>query len=84
MARYFFHLQDGVDSLLDAEGRELGADQVDAAALGEARAMIAADALAGRINLDQRIEVRDSAGKVVHRTAFQDAVEILGARRILH
>ena len=84
MARYFFHLHDGVDTLLDPEGRELDADQVVAAVLGEARAMIAADVLGGRINLDQRIEVKDSAGKVVHQVAFQDAVEVFGARPSVH
>lgn len=77
MARYFFHLQDGVDALLDPEGRELDADQISAAALGEARAMIAADALSGRIDLNQSIEVKDSAGKVVHRIEFADAVELM-------
>ena len=76
MARYFFHLRDGADALVDPEGRELEPDQVEAAALSEARAMIAADALAGRIDLKQRIEVKDSAGKVVHRIDFEDAVKV--------
>ena len=42
----------------------------------EARAMISHDALDGRIKLDQRIEVRDEAGGVVHQLAFRDAVKL--------
>ena len=81
VARYFFHLKDGADTLIDPEGRELADDQVEAAALGEARAMIAADALSGTINLDQTIEIRNAAGEVIHRRPFEDAVAIRrGAR----
>jgi hypothetical protein len=38
--------------------------------------MIAADALQGHIRLDQQIEVRDGAGEIVHRIAFEDAVTV--------
>ena len=56
MACYYFHLCDGTDVLLDSEGREIDAGDVAAAAMAEARAMIAADAMSGRIYLDQSIE----------------------------
>ena len=78
MSKYFFHLLDDFEVLIDPEGREVEDGQVGAAALEEARAMIAADARSGRIDLRQSIEVRDSAGKVVHRIDFVDAVEIVG------
>lgn len=45
-------------------------------ALKDARSMISQDVLAGRITLDQSIEVRDEGGKVVHRLSFRVAVVI--------
>lgn len=77
MPRYFFHLRDGEDIVLDPEGRELeGPGAVEPMALDEIRAIIADDARNGRINLDQRIDVEDEAGNLVHRKHFADAVEI--------
>ena len=76
MAVYYFHLCDGNDVLLDSEGRELEAEDVPAAAMAEARAMVAADAMSGHIFLNQKIEVRDGTGKVVHHLSFDDAVKV--------
>jgi len=79
LTQYFFHLCDGDDELIDAEGQDLAdASQVSAHALKEARALIAQEALSGRIMLDQYIEVRDETGTLVHRLAFRDAVQIIG------
>jgi len=77
LSLYFFHLCDGHDTLIDPDGREV----VDVATLSdiaikEARAMISQDALGGKISLDQFIEVRDQAGKLIHQTAFRDAVSV--------
>lgn len=76
MAIYYFHLCDGIDILLDPDGRELDGGLVASSALAEARAIIAADAKAGHIFLDQMIEVHDAGGTVVHRVAFEDAVQV--------
>jgi len=76
MATYYFHLCDGTDVLLDPDGREIESGSLSAAALNEARAIIAADARSGHIFLDQMIEVHDASGKVVHRVAFEDAVHV--------
>ena len=77
MARYFFHLCDGHDELMDPDGREIeDATQVPAIALKECRWCISQDALEGRIDLGQSIEVRDAAGELVHHLRFQDAVHI--------
>jgi hypothetical protein len=76
MARYYFHLCDGADVLLDDEGRELQADDLASAALAEARAMMAADALEGHIFLGQKIEIRDEAGTIVHSLEFEDALRV--------
>jgi len=80
MARYFFHLCDGQDVLMDPEGREISDESAIAAlALKDARSMISQDALTGRIHLQQAIEVLDKSGAVVHRLQFRDAVTINGA-----
>lgn len=76
MAIYYFHLCDGVDVLLDPEGREVADDAIEEAALAEARAIIAADVRGGHIRLDQLIEVQDVAGKVMCRVHFEDAVTV--------
>ena len=64
METYFFHLRDGKNVLLDPEGRSLPSlEAVAGAALFEARAIISADAIAGKIVLNQAIEVEDRARK---------------------
>jgi hypothetical protein len=74
----FFHLRDGHDVLLDPEGREIdGHAAVEAAALIEARAIISDEAIYGRINLDQHIDVEDEQRNVVHCLRFVDAVELV-------
>lgn len=77
MSRYFFHLVDGSDVLLDPDGIEISPDQIASRALYQARALIASDAGEGRINLRCSIEVKDEAGKLVHSLAFEDAVSIV-------
>lgn len=76
--RVFFHFHDGVDRMLDLEGAELTLEESRARALGEARALIAHDALAGRIDLRQRIDIEDVEGIVLDTICFEDAVEVLG------
>lgn len=62
MARYYFHLRDGQDLLIDPEGREIidGA-QIPLLVLKDARSMMSQDILAGRLRLDQSIDVLDEA-----------------------
>jgi uncharacterized protein DUF6894 len=76
MALYYFHLRNHIDVLLDPEGRQLDDGKIAAAALTEAREIIAADARSGEVDMDQNIEVQNSSGAVVHRVAFADAVKI--------
>jgi hypothetical protein len=78
MTLYYFHLRDGVDILLDEEGRELdGSASVARAALQEARSIISHDASQGRIVLHYRIDVEDEHRQIVHTLGFADAVEIV-------
>jgi len=77
MPRYYFHLRDGADLLLDPEGRLLdGTEAIAAATLAEARAILCADIRQGKLGLDQLIDVEDARGRVVHRLSFIDAVKI--------
>ena len=77
MSRYFFHLADGHEVIIDPEGQDIeDPAQVSVHALREARAMISQDALAGRINLNQYIEVREEGGKLIYQLPFREAVTI--------
>ena len=75
MARYFFHLCDGGDILLDPEGREIeDPAQIGVLALKEARSIIGFEAMQGTIRLNRYIEVQDEAGASVYRLPFREAV----------
>ena len=75
MRRYFFHLLDHTDKLLDPEGRTIEDPAlIPQLALREARWIVSQDALSGAVDLNQLIEVRDEAGELVHRLSLRDAV----------
>lgn len=77
MPLYFFHLRDGLDTLLDEEGAELsGIEEVKLAALRQARDIVSHEARLGRIDLAQRIDVVDANGTTVYSLQFTDAVEV--------
>lgn len=76
MPRYFMHLIDSVDVLLDPEGTEMSPDKVARKALGQARDCMANDVQEGHLDLGYRIEVHDENGQVIHRLEFEDALEI--------
>ncbi len=81
MPRYFFHLRDDVERLLDPQGKEIASPGgVAEAALREARAILSHEVLSGTVNLDQRIEVEDGAGNLVHTLQFEEAVTIVRHR----
>lgn len=78
MVRYYFHLRDGVERLLDPQGADVDDPaRLARMALKEARAVIAQEALEGEINLQQRIEIEDEGGTLVHSLSFADAVRIV-------
>jgi hypothetical protein len=77
MPRYFMHLMDGKDVILDPEGIEMRPDAVAGAALLAARDCIAGDVKSGKIDLHCRIDVHDVSGKLVHSQPFANAVEIV-------
>jgi hypothetical protein len=79
MPRYYFHLRDSVDVVLDPEGLEMPAEAISGAALMQARDCMAGDVKSGKIDFHYRIDVHDESGAVVHTLAFEDAVEIVPA-----
>lgn len=77
MPRYFMHLIDSLEVVLDPDGIELPAGAVEEATLRSARDCMAGDIGSGRLDLRYRIEVQNADGQVVHCLAFADAVEII-------
>jgi len=78
MARYFLHLRDGHDELLDPDGIEAAEDAISGLALQSARDCMARDIESGRLDLHYRIDVHNEAGELVHSVSFKDAVAIAG------
>lgn len=81
MPRYYTHLVDGTDVLLDPDGVERPADTLVAATLAQALDCMAGDVHQGYLDLGFRLEVYDETGTVVHRLEFSDAIEIRRQRK---
>jgi len=79
MRRYFFHLRDGTDQVLDPDGLELR----DIQSVKEKALQAARDTLShelrdeGLINLKYRIDVEDSEGVLVHSLELDQAFDIV-------
>lgn len=77
--RYFFHLRESGDYVVDEEGRELpDIAAAEAAARMNARSVIAGEAMAGKLPLAACIEVDDEQGQRVLDLPFRDAVILDG------
>ena len=78
MARYFMHLRDGTEQLLDPEGLEyVSVDAVRKAALAAARDLMTGDIRGGVIDLRFRIDVEDKGGQIIYSMPFKHAVSII-------
>ena len=77
MPKYFMHLVDGTDVLLDPDGIDLLAEKVAPFALLQARDCMAGDVKEGRLDLSYSIEVRDDGGALVHTLPFSRAIDII-------
>lgn len=78
MVRYFLHLRDGTDEVLDPDGEEHGSlVTLAASVLNSARSLISADVLNGVVDLRYRIDAEDEDGIVAHTLAFSSAFEII-------
>jgi hypothetical protein len=79
MPRFFMHLRDGTDEVLDPDGIVMPMDAVPGAALFMARDTMSHDVKNGRVELKCRIDVHNEEGEIVHSVPFTHAVEIVPA-----
>jgi hypothetical protein len=78
VARYFMHLRDGTEQLLDPEGLEYASvDAVRKAVLIAARDLMTGDIREGVIDFRFRIDVEDEAGEIIYSLPFKHAVNII-------
>jgi len=78
MIRYFMHLRDGVDEMLDPEGLEFeDIEALRTAVLFAARDLIAGDIRNGIVDLRFRIDAEDADGTVVYSLPFRHALNII-------
>jgi hypothetical protein len=81
MPKYFFHLRDSIDEVLDPDGVEMPAEAVAGVALLQARDCMAADVKSGRLDLHYRIDVHDEAGEIVYSLPFEKALVVVPPRQ---
>jgi hypothetical protein len=78
MARYFMHLRDSIDELLDPEGREFATmETLREAVLFSARDLIAGDIRNGVVDFRYRIDAEDEQGTIVYSLPFKHAFNII-------
>ena len=78
MARYFMHLRDGTEELLDPEGVDY--DTLDAlrkAVLATARDLMCGDMVAGVLDFRFRIDAEDDNRVIIYTLPFKHAVNII-------
>jgi hypothetical protein len=77
MPRYFFHVCNGTGFIEDEEGRDLPDDTAArAAAIGDARSIMASDVQRGQLDLSSFIEVQADGGALVLTLNFTEAVDL--------
>lgn len=78
MSRYFLHLRDGTDELLDEEGIECDTlHALRSAVLRNARDLMGGDIVRGLVDLRFRIDAQQADGTIVYSLPFKHAVSII-------
>jgi hypothetical protein len=78
MTRYFMHLRDGTDELLDPEGIEYGSlEALRTAVLDTVRDLMAVDMRNGVLDFRFRIDAEDVHGTIVYSLPFKHALNII-------
>ena len=78
MARYFMHLRDGTEELLDPEGIEYESlESMRAAVLFTVRDLMAGDLRNGVLDFRFRIDAEDADGTIVYTLPFKHAVNVI-------
>ncbi|MBF7013802.1 hypothetical protein QUC32_03010 [Novosphingobium resinovorum] len=77
MPRFYFHLRDHTDSVIDPEGQELPDLQAaERVALEAARDTLSQEMKGGFLDLRYRIEVEDEAGTVIYSLQLKDSFAV--------
>ena len=78
MARYFLHLRDSVDELIDADGRDYAdLETLKEAVLFTARDLMSGDIRNGIVDFRYRIDAEDANGGIVYSLPFKHALNII-------
>ena len=78
MTRYFLHLRDGRDELLDPDGSEhTSLESLKEEVLSCARDLMAHDMQRGQVDLRFRIDAEDGDGRIVHTLPFKEAFSVI-------
>jgi hypothetical protein len=78
VARYFMHLRDGTEQILDPEGLEFpNIEAMRKAVLVSARDLMTGDIREGVMDLRFRIDVEDEDGAIIYTLPFKHAVNII-------
>jgi hypothetical protein len=78
MARYYMHLRDGTEQILDPEGLDYpSVDALRKAVLVSARDLMTGDIREGVLDFRFRIDAEDENGVIVYSLPFKHAVNII-------
>jgi hypothetical protein len=78
MTRYFMHLRDGTEELLDPEGVEYASmHALRKAVMATVRDLMRGDIERGVLDLRFRIDAEDEDGEIVYTLPFKHAVNII-------
>lgn len=78
MAKYFMHLRDGTEELLDPEGvQHETLDALRKEVLATVRDLMCGDVVAGVLDFRFRIDAEDANGVIVYTLPFKHAVNII-------
>lgn len=78
MIRYYMHLRNGFDELLDSEGVELvDLDAVRHNAMVAVRDILSSDLRTGVMDLRYRIDAETESGVIVYTLPFKQAFSII-------
>lgn len=78
MIRYYMHLRNGIDELLDFEGVELvDLDAVRHSTMAAVRDILSSDLRTGVMDLRYRIDAENERGAIVYTLPFKQAFSII-------
>jgi len=78
MARYYMHLRDGTEQILDPEGLEYpSVEALRKAVLVAARDLMTGDIREGVLDFRFRIDAEDESGTIIYSLPFKHAINII-------